>query len=110
MSLKEELRYENNNVIKEDDIAMTLTEKQIKRRLDEAFESHYMQYEIEAEWYGIENSHVWVFDIPSKQITVMMELNEEAKRIKICEAQLEKQSDYRVVRETEWKIRGYYSW
>lgn len=40
----------------------------------------------------------------------MMELNEEAKRIKICEAQLEKQSDYRVVRETEWKIRGYYSW
>lgn len=110
MSLKEELRYENNNVIKEDDIAMTLTEKQIKRRMDEAFESHYMQYEIEAEWYGIEDSHVWVFDIPSKQITVMMELNEEAKRIKICEAQLEKQSDYRVVRETEWKIRGYYSW
>ena len=94
MSLKEELRYENNNVIKEDDIAMTLTEKQIKRRMDEAFESHYMQYEIEAEWYGIEDSHVWVFDIPSKQITVMMELNEEAKRIKICEAQLEKQSDY----------------
>lgn len=110
MSLKEELRYENNNVIKEDDIAMTLTEKQIKRRMDEAFESHYMQYEIEAEWYGIEDSHVWVFDIPSKQITVMMELNEEAKRIKICEAQLEKQSDYRYIRDTEWKIRGYYSW
>lgn len=89
---------------------MALTEKQIKRRMDEAFESHYMQYEIEAEWYGIEDSHVWVFDIPSKQITVMMELNEEAKRIKICEAQLEKQSDYRYIRDTEWKIRGYYSW
>ena len=89
---------------------MAMTEKQIKRRMDEAFDSHYKQYEIEAEWYGIDDSHVWVFDIPSKQITVKMEINEEAKRIKIYEAQLEQQSDYRDVRETEWKTRGYYSW
>ena len=89
---------------------MAMTEKQIKRRMDEAFDSHYKQYEIEAEWYGNDDSHIWVFDIPSKQITVKMEINEESKRIKICEAQLEKQSDYRYVRETEWKTRGYYSW
>ena len=87
-----------------------MTEKQIKRRMDEAFDSHYKQYEIEAEWYGNDNSHIWVFDIPSKQITVKMEINEEAKHIKICEAQLEKQSDYRYVRETKWKVRHYYSW
>ena len=89
---------------------MAMTEKQIKRRMDEAFDSHYKQYEIEAEWYGNDDSHIWVFDIPSKQITVKMEINEEAKRIKIYEAQLEKQSDYRYVREAEWKTRGYYSW
>ena len=89
---------------------MAMTEKQIKRRMDEAFDSHYKQYEIEAEWYGNDDIHIWVFDIPSKQITVKMEINEEAKRIKICEAQLEKQSDYRYVRETEWKVRHYYSW
>ena len=84
---------------------MAMTEKQIKRRMDEAFDSHYKQYEIEAEWYGNDDIHIWVFDIPSKQITVKMEINEETKRIKICEAQLEKQSDYRYVRETEWKTR-----
>ena len=89
---------------------MAMTEQQIKRRMDEAFDSHYRKYEIEAEWYGNDDSHIWVFDIPSKQITVKMEINEEAKRIKICEAQLEKQSDYRYIRDTEWKIRGYYSW
>ena len=57
---------------------MAMTEKHIKRRMDEAFDSHYKQYEIEAEWYGNDDSHIWVFDIPSKQITVKMEINEEA--------------------------------
>ena len=89
---------------------MAMTENQIKRRMDEAWEMFYKPYNMESEWYGNDDSHIWVFDIPSKQITVKMEINEEAKRIKICEAQLEKQSDYRYVRETKWKTRGYYSW
>lgn len=89
---------------------MAMTEKQIKRRMDEAWESHYKSYENEAEWYGIDDDHIWVCDIPSKQITVKMELNEAAKRIKISEAVLEKQCDYSHLRETEWRTRGYYSW
>ena len=89
---------------------MAMTEKQIKRRMDEAWESHYIQYEMEAEWYGIDDNHVWVCDIPSKQITVKMELHEESKRVKISESALEKQRGYNYVRETEWRTRGYYSW
>lgn len=89
---------------------MALTEKQIKRRMDEAWELHYKQYEMEAEWYGIEDDHVWVCDIPSKQITVKMELDEEYKDIIVYEAPLQKQSDYRYVRDTEWKVRSHYSW
>jgi len=89
---------------------MAMTEKQIKRRMDEAWELHYSWHEMEAEWYGIEDDHIWVCDIPSEKITVKMELNEEAKRITIYEAILEKQRRYDYVRETEWKVRGHYSW
>lgn len=89
---------------------MATTEKQIKKWMDEAWELHYKQYEMEAEWYGNEDSHVWVCDIPSKQITVKMELSEEHKDIVIYEAPLQKQSDYRYVRDAEWQVRSHYSW
>lgn len=89
---------------------MAMTEKQIKRRMDEAWESHYKQYEMEAEWYGNDDPHVWVCDIPSKQVTVKMEMNEKYKDIVIYEAPMQKQNDYRYVRETEWKVRSHYSW
>lgn len=89
---------------------MAMTEKQIKRRMDEAWELHYKQYNMEAEWYGIDDDHVWVCDIPSKQITIKMVLNEESKRVSIYEAVLQKQNRYDYIRETEWQIRGYYNW
>ena len=89
---------------------MAMTEKQIKRRMDEAFDSHYKQYEIEAEWYGNDDSHIWVFDFPSRQVTVKMELNEEYKDIVIYEAPLEKQNRYDYIRETEWKVVHHYGW
>lgn len=89
---------------------MAMTEKQIKRRMDEAWELLYKQYEMEAEWYGNDDSHIWVCDIPSRQVTVKMELNEEYKDIVIYEAPLEKQSRYDYVRETEWEVAHHYSW
>jgi len=89
---------------------MAMTEKQIKRRMDEAWESHYIQYDMEAEWYATDDFHEWICDIPSKQITVKMVLIEDAKRVTIYEAPLEKQRRYDYVRETEWKVRGHYSW
>ena len=89
---------------------MAMTEKQIKRRMNEAWEFYYKPYDMEAEWYGGDDYHVWVCDIPSKNITVKMELNESAKRITISEAILEKQRRYDYVRDTEWKVRSYYSW
>ena len=89
---------------------MAMTEKQIKRRMDEAWELQYKQYNMEAEWYGIDDDHVWVCDIPSKQITIKMVLNEESKRVSIYEAVLQKQNRYDYIRETEWQIRGYYNW
>ncbi len=89
---------------------MAMTEKQIKRRMDEAWELHYKQYEMEAEWYGNDDDHIWVCDIPSKQITVKMVLIEESKRVSIYETPLKKQNRYDYVRETEWKVRSHYSW
>ena len=89
---------------------MAMTEKQIKRRMDEAWEMFYLTYDMEAEWYGGDDYHIWVCDIPSQNITVKMEMDEKQKRIKICEAVMEKQSRYDYVRETEWKVRHYYSW
>ena len=89
---------------------MAMTEKQIKRRMDEAFDSHYKQYEMEAEWYGNDEPNIWGCDIPSRQVTVKMELNEEYKDIVIYEAPLEKQSRYDYVRETEWKVVHHYGW
>ena len=89
---------------------MAMTEKQIKRRMDEAWELIYKPYEMEAEWYGNDDSHIWVCDIPSRQVTVKMELNEEYKDIVIYEAALEKQSRYDYVRETEWEVVHHYGW
>lgn len=89
---------------------MAMTEKQIKRRMDEAWELNYKQYEMEAEWYGNDDAHIWVCDIPSKQITVKMVLNEKTKSISIYETSLEKQLRYDYVRDTEWKIRSHYIW
>lgn len=90
---------------------MAMTEKQIKRRMDEAWELCYGQeYDMEAEWYGNDDNHIWVCDIPSLNITVKMELQEEFKRVKISEAVLEKQNRYDCVRETTWAVRSYYGW
>ena len=89
---------------------MAMTEKQIKRRMDEAWEMFYLTYDMEAEWYGSDDYHIWVCDIPSQNITVKMEMDEKQKRIKISEATMEKQNRYDYVRETEWKVRHYYSW
>lgn len=89
---------------------MAMTEKQIKRRMDEAWEWHFKGFEDEAEWYGIEDDHVWVCDIPSKQITVKMELIEEYMDVVVYIAPLQKQRDYRHVRETDWQEIGHYSW
>ena len=87
-----------------------MTEKQIKRRMDEAWTLLYERYTEEAEWYGIDDYHIWVCDIPSKQITVKMELSEKFKDIVIYETPLEKQNDYRYERETEWQVVSHYSW
>lgn len=89
---------------------MAMTEKQMKRRMDEAWELHYKEYEMEAEWYGTNDFKIWVCDIPSKEITVKMVLDETAKRVSIYEAPLEKQSRYDVVRDAKWEIRSHYSW
>ena len=89
---------------------MAMTEKQIKRRMDEVCEMFYKPYEMEAEWYGNDDSHIWVCDIPSRQVTVKMELNEEYKDIVIYEAPLEKQNRYDYVRETEWEVIHHYGW
>lgn len=89
---------------------MAMTEKQIKRHMDEAWEMLYKPYEMEAEWYGNDDSHIWVCDIPSRQVTVKMELNEEYKDIVIYEAPLEKQNRYDYVRETEWEVVHHYGW
>lgn len=89
---------------------MAMTENQIKRRMDEAWESHFKEFDSEAEWYGIEDPHLWVCDIPSKNITVKMELNEEYLDIVISVTDLKKQNDYRYVREADWQVVEHYSW
>jgi len=89
---------------------MAMTEKQIKRRMDEAWELHYSPYNTEAEWYGNDDPHIWVCDIPSKNITVKMILREDVKRVSIYETTLQKQSDYKHVREADWKTRSHYEW
>lgn len=89
---------------------MAFSEKQIKRRMDEAWESHYAGYDSEAEWYANPQPNIWVCDIPSKQITVKMVLHEDLKRVSIYEAPLKEQARYDVIRDTEWRIRGHYSW
>ena len=53
---------------------MAMTEKQIKRRMDKAWEMFYLTYDMEAEWHGGDDYHIWVCDIPSQNITVKMEM------------------------------------
>ena len=89
---------------------MAMTEKQVSRRMNEAWELFYKSYEMEAGWYGTDDFRIWVCDIPSLHITVKMEMDEKKKRIKISETIMEKQNRYDYVRETEWKVREYYSW
>lgn len=90
---------------------MAMTKRQIQKRMIEAWGIHYgSRYDTEAEWYGNDDNHIWVCDIPSLNITVKMELQEEFKRVKISEAVLEKQSRYDYVRETTWAVRSYYGW
>ena len=87
-----------------------MTQKQKTKLMNEAWECHYKHYDMEAEWYGLDDDYIWVCDIPSLNVTVKMELDEDAKRVTIYEAVLEKQYRYDSVRETEWKVRSRYSW
>lgn len=89
---------------------MAMSEMQIKRRMDEAWELHYKEHDMEAEWYANDEANIWVCDIPSKEITIKMVLDEATKRVSIYEAPLQKQSRYDSVREAEWKIRSHYKW
>lgn len=78
---------------------MAMTEKQIYRRMSESWDELYSQYDDEAEWYGNDDSHIWMCDIPSMKITVKMEMDEKHKTIIIYErpyyGEWEEVNDYR---------------
>ena len=78
-----------------------MTEKQMYRRLNEAFESDYKMYESEAEWYGDDDPHIWRFEIPSLEVRVRMTLEEENKRVVFEEEKFSEQG---------YKKVGNYSW
>ena len=91
-------------------IRMALTDAQIFGRMSDAWNEFYSEYDDEAEWYPVDNTHLWVCDIPSRNITVKLEMNERLKSIKLSEAPMEKQEDYRFLRETEWETKHYFGW
>ena len=89
---------------------MAMTDKQIFQKMSDAWKEFYSEYDDEAEWYAINGNYLWACDIPSKNITVKLEMNEYLKSIKLSEASMEKQEDYRFLRETEWKTKHYFGW
>ncbi len=85
---------------------MAMTNKQLARRLDEAFQSHYgNRYENDVEWFENEDPHVWKCDIPNKQIGVKMTLVEADKRVDFEERKMQGNGFY-----GDYYYAGNYSW
>ena len=94
----------------EGEYEMAMTDKQLSEKMSDAWDEFYSEYDNEAEWYPMDDNRLWVCDIPSEKITVKLEMNERLKSIKLSEAPMEKQEDYRFVRDTEWKTSHFYGW
>lgn len=75
-----------------------MNEKQIYRRMNEAYESEYGD-RVDDEWYGDDDYKVWRFYRPSEHLEVKMIMVEECKRIDIFEK-----------RNGEYQKVGNYSW
>lgn len=75
-----------------------MTEKQIYRRMNEAYENEYGD-KLEDEWYGDESPKIWRFHRPSEDLEVKLEMVEERKRVDIFEK-----------RNGEYQKVGNYSW
>lgn len=75
-----------------------LKEKQIFRRMNEAYEAKYGK-RIEDEWYGEDNPKIWRFHRPSNNLEVKLEMVEERKRI-----------DFFEKRNGEYYRVGNYTW
>ena len=82
---------------------MSMTSKQMYRRLNECYESEYGDHDWEAEWYGTDDEHIWLFYIPSNMITVKLELNEKAKRVDIMERKDGAETEFRRVGNWSWR-------
>ena len=80
---------------------MAMNSRQIYNRLNQAFERDYKQYEDVAEWYGEDDEHIWRFHIPSRNVTVMLTLEEANKRVTIAET---------TPPNSIYKVVGNYSW
>ena len=89
---------------------MAMTNKEIERRMDAAWCTYYKLYSVEAEWYSIEDSKVWVCDIPSDDISIKLELDEDKKIVLLYEAPLKKQNNYNYTDTKEWKPTYVYYW
>lgn len=77
-----------------------MTEKQIFRRMSEAYETFYGDKD-EDEWYGEDDATVWRFYRPSEKMYVKMKIIPERKCVDIYESY------------NSWanrQTRGAYSW
>lgn len=61
-----------------------MTEKQIYRRMNEAYDSDYGDRD-EDEWYGEDDPKIWRFYRPSIGYEVKLQMVEEDKRVDIYE-------------------------
>lgn len=71
-----------------------MNEKQIYRRMNEAYESLFGDRD-EDEWYGDDDPKIWRFYRPSEDLEVKMIMDEENKQINVYKKQ---------------KYAGNYSW
>lgn len=76
-----------------------MTDRQIYKRMNECYTTEYGD-DYDDEWYGSNNPTEWKFYRPSKDLTVLMNMDIENKRIKMQEKK--KGEDYKTV--------GYYKW
>ena len=77
-----------------------MTEKQIYRRMSEAYETFYGDKN-EDEWYGEDDATIWKFYRPSEKLYVMMKIYPKEKRVDIRESNCD---------WNYWKGVGNYSW
>lgn len=90
---------------------MAMNEKQIYRRMNEAFEAEFSKYEYEAAWWGNDDLHIWVFTLPSLGIDIKMELNEEVKQVRFyVRDTIPNKRNYSYVDNANWKSRQSWSW